>query len=254
MEGYDFFDDRRDDQTEEQTDGGEDWGVKRWSLGDHQEEPELDWDVLDAEMDYLAEQAPGLADALSDAKQITQTFSVHGFECPVCGLNHSHRDTKHDIREQSKNGFKVTDEFAEEMKFCPYCHCGVSELARLVLYFPEVSGITMFEDQHNFESVLELPGHVVRNIKRHMSEVTVEEANEKQNMGIDDAPTRKLSLRQAIEYERLSSQRATNPVPNDIRPDLKKFYDKVDRIQNAARGAPVPAEVENSLNENFGEL
>lgn len=248
MEGYDFFGDDDDDDAQTTTEDTTNWDVERWSLGEHQEDPNLDWDVLDDEVEYLAEQAPGLSDALSEAKEITETFNVGGFECAVCGLNHSHSDSKHDIRDI----FNVTEEFAEQMKFSPFCHCGVSELARLVMYFSDVKGIAMFEDQHEFEAVLELRSEVVQNVYRTMNEVTAEDAEADTRMeNMPGDPNRKLTFEEAIVYEEFKNQ---NIVPVDVRSELEDFYKRVDDIRNAARSAPIPSETEQSLNENLGEL
>jgi hypothetical protein len=250
MEGYDFFDDGDDSTDAETTTEQKDWGVERWSLGEHQEGPDGDWSQVEDNIEFIENQAPGLADALSEAKETAQTFSVSGFECSVCGLNHSHSDNKHDIRDI----FNVTTEFAEEMKFSPFCHCGVSELARLVMYFPDVEGIAMFEDQHEFESVLEIPTPVVRNIYRAMQEVTVEEAHVQMGMSnMAGSSDRKLHLNEAVEWERRRTG-DREAVPEGIRSELEQFYNRVDRIRSAANSAPIPSETEQSLNKNLGEL
>lgn len=232
-----------------------DRGVKRWSLGEHQEtDTDSDWDDVEDSIQNIEDAAPGLAEALSEAKDTVQTFKVGGYECPVCGLNHSHSDDKHDIRDDGRDGLHVTEEFAEQMKFCPFCHCGVSELARLVMYFTEIESVPMFKDQHEFESVLELPTPTVRNVFRAMQEVTIEEAAEDYNMRLEGPKDRKLDMSEAIEWERRRTGIRENPVPADIRPDLRKFYERVRRIRGAASSAPIPSDTEQELNKDLGEL
>jgi hypothetical protein len=137
------------------------------------------------------------------------------------------------------------------MKFSPFCHCGVSELARLVMYFNDVEGVVVFEDQHRFEAILELPASTVRNVYRAMQEVTIEEAEEVGMQNLRGSDNRTLNFEEATEWE---YRRSGNPVPTDIRPDLRSFYNRVDDIRNAAGNAPIPSETEQSLNENLGEL
>lgn len=251
MEGYDFFGNGESDSTEPETTEETNFNVKKWSLGDHQEDVSTAWSNIERSINNIESAAPGLADALAEAKDTVQSFSVSGFECSVCGLNHSHSDSKHDIR----SAFSVTDEFAEGMKFSPFCHCGVSELARLVMYFSEIEGVVMFDDQHKFESVLELPSSTVRNIYRAMQEVTLEEADD---VGAEvgfvnhENADQVLNFDQAVEYE--AALRNGRTLTEDYHAELNIFYDRVDSIRSAASSAPIPSETEESLNENLGEL
>jgi len=226
--------------------------IRQWNLGDHAEAPpNLSWDTLSEELDYLEDEAPGLADALTEAQETVETFSVGGFECPVCGLNHSHRDSKHDIRQ----AFNVTEDFAEQMNFCPYCHCGVSELARLVMYFTEVEGTVMFTDQERFEAVLELDTEIVQGVRRIMEEVSVQTAIEDYGMhNFDGNTSRKLTLDEAIEAYEIENNAIGKAVPGSIRPELSLFFGRVDDIRSSARAAPIPSETEQTLNANLGEL
>lgn len=246
MLGYDFLSDDESTAQDNNDDDTEPFSVKKWSLGDHEESPDMDWDVLEAEMEHLEDQAPGLAGALDEAKAITRKYNVSGFECSVCGLNHSHSDSKHDIRE----AFDVTEEFAEEMKFSPFCHCGVSELARLVMYFPDVEGVIMFHDQNQFEEVMELDSERVRNIYRIYNEMSGIEAREK--YGVQTTGD-SLSVGEAREVEAYESNHAHSVMPL-YEDALKLFFGKINRIKGAAVSAPIPSETEQSLNENLGEL
>jgi len=251
MEGYNFFATDGGQSTEaKQPTADDDWGIRTWNLGEHQEKaPDFGWDMVQTGLNNIEDDAPGLADALKDAKNIAETFTVGGYECAVCGLNHSHSDTKHDIRDI----FGVTEEFVEGMKFSPFCHCGVSELARLVMHFNDIE-VVMFENQAQYEGIRELDTTTVRNVYRATREVTVEDADRDFDMDIDGPNNSTLNVTQAIEWERRRSGSRFSPVPADLKPELVTFFDKVNRIREAARNAPIPSDTEQSLNESLGEL
>lgn len=109
--------------------------VTKWRLGDHSMTPEYTTpDDLRAEagnqdgIDPIA----GILNEASD--RLSAGASLSDFECGVCGLRHGHDDTKHDIR----SGFNVTEEFVEEMKYNPFCHCGVNELEMLLEFRADI--------------------------------------------------------------------------------------------------------------------
>lgn len=253
---YDFFTnddsiepDQEETTTEIQTEPVE---VYQWRLGDHNNGVKnMNWSTISEELDFVEDEAPGLSDALTEAQEVAKSFEIGGFECGVCGLNHSHSDQKHDIRQ----AFNVADEFTTQMNFCPYCHCGVSELARLALYFPEVEGTFMFDDQAEFEAVREIDTEIVREVYSIMNEMTVQEAEELYGMNnVTGNRARKLNMTEAIEAYSIEDNSIGVAVPHSAYDDLRAFYERVDRIQSAADGAPIPSETEQSLNESLGQL
>lgn len=104
--------------------------VRRWRLGEHSVDTPLAQDEVSSAVTEVAGVNDDLAEVLSEAYEMMNGggSSVSGYECPVCGLKHSHSDDKHDIRES----FGVRAEFAEQMEYNPFCHCGVNELAMLL--------------------------------------------------------------------------------------------------------------------------
>lgn len=118
--------------------------VTVWGLGDHDEAPDvdIDWSHWDRASSFLKTNMPSLYDALNFAKEEVEEIEVSGYECPVCGLVHEHSDNKHDIR----SIFNVRQDFAERMEMCPYCHCGVNELARLVQQYDSIH-VPVFTDE-----------------------------------------------------------------------------------------------------------
>jgi hypothetical protein len=145
-EAYSFLPDnvRRDDHQY----GYEQHSSAWWGLGEHSEGT-TDWDKVYEDLSDLQEQVPdGLADLLESAEQQAERMENRGFECGVCGLSHPHSSRKHDVRDF----FGVTDEFADNMHFNPYCHCGVNELARLMNYTDSIQQqIFEHEDGPDFD-------------------------------------------------------------------------------------------------------
>lgn len=109
--------------------------VTKWRLGDHSMTPEYTTpDDLRAEADNQ-DGLNAVSSILSEASdRLSGGASLSDFECGVCGLRHGHSDTKHDIR----SGFNVTEEFAEELKYNPFCHCGVNEVAMLLEFREDI--------------------------------------------------------------------------------------------------------------------
>jgi hypothetical protein len=148
---YDFIaadDDAQDDTNSFNTVGS------MWTLGSHSalqsENSQNLVDSIDGVMgDIDSEIDDDVMDVLQDARSVVSDTRVSRFECPVeeCGLGHTHPDHKHDIRA----GFDVTDAFADQMDFCPYCHCGVNELAMLMDFFPYIAADVFHGD--DFDAV-----------------------------------------------------------------------------------------------------
>lgn len=140
-DGYDFLAEgaRRDNQTQF---GYETHSADWWGLGSHGDERVgVDWDEVDEHLDEL-DGVPGLTDLVENARQTAERMRATGYECSVCGFTHGHDTEKHDVRDF----FGVTEEFADQMHFNPYCHCGVHELARLLNYWNSIE-VQVFEHE-----------------------------------------------------------------------------------------------------------
>jgi len=220
---YEFLNGDNDEQDDNNDDAFSTVG-NMWTLGDHNTASSEDTDDLtNAISDTMAALDDDVDDdlmaVLQDANDMVETTSVRSFECPVCGLSHSHSDHKHDIR----SGFQVEDSFADQMDFCPYCHCGVNELAMLMPFFPYMNE-PVFEDQHEFESVLELDANVLQGL-------------------IQDV----ISGKKSPERAYLTVLQARFPGFKD---EIQMFLSRVDNIQNAANGAPIPQDARQQIENN----
>lgn len=205
----------------------------RWDLGSHsttdRETQEELSEAITETMEQLDEDIDDeMVAVLQDASNLVNSVEVTKFECPVeeCGLGHSHPDHKHDIRES----FSVTEDFASQMQFCPYCHCGVNELRMLVAFFPYID-IPVFEDQHQFEGVLEVDPEMLESIYREYDSG--------------------LSVSRAVSQvaERLGVEEI-EVAPMGVRPDLKKFFYRRKNIEKAADAAPIAEQTRNVISEN----
>lgn len=126
----------------------ESYDVRKWSLGSHSTVTNLSGDALNSIIGDLDDEVDGdLKGVLEEAAGMVSAATVSGFECPVCGLNHGHPDDKHDIRD----AFDVAADFADEMQYNPYCHCGVNELAMLLDFYDEIEA-PVFTDEPFFSS------------------------------------------------------------------------------------------------------
>jgi len=201
--------------------------IQRWGLGNHSSGGGPSEDDFDRLLDGMDEDVDSEMKALlEEAAQMTSQTSVSGFECPVCGLNHGHSDSKHDIR----SAFSVSDELTEVAEFCPYCHCGVVELAMLVDYFGVLGEeLVFFEDQDDFEGVLELDNKILQKIMRRRR----------------SGDTIPVVIRQAgLEDE----------VPRDLHRDLALFFERWLSIKNAASNAPIHQETQSDIEEERDEV
>jgi hypothetical protein len=221
--------------------------VRKWGLGDHSMQTSVAPDDLLDDAERNAGVDDELASILMEAAEMVESTSVRDFECPVCGLNHGHGDSKHDIR----SAFNVEPEFADAMEMCPYCHCGANELAMLVDFFHFIS-VPVFADQHEFESVLEMPHGNVRAIVNATNEVTYEEANEA-GMDLTGRGEAHLSLDDAIAWVARELGVETL-VPEDIEPDLRMFYRRVQDIKNSANNAPIPQEARATIEDGRADI
>jgi hypothetical protein len=207
-----------------------------WTLGDHStasadERRDLS-DTIEGTLNALDDDIDGDVKAvLQDASSLVQKTRVRSFECPVCGLSHSHPDHKHDIRA----GFNVEDSFAEEMDFCPYCHCGVNELAMLMPFFGYMNR-SVFTDQHIFEGVLEVDPNVLEEVYR---------LYDQENLTVNRAAARATRDLEGDESEL---------VPLGVREDIKTFFDLRQQIENAAESAPIASETREAIEQNRQDL
>jgi hypothetical protein len=198
----------------------------KWTLGNHtsvssSDKEKLSWSLQDT-MAALDENVDDdLLSVLEDASSLVDSTSISRFECPLeaCGLGHSHGDHKHDIR----SGFNVTDSFADQMKFCPYCHCGVNELSMLVAFFPYITE-PVFADQHEFEEVLEVEPGVLNEMYRLYNE---------EGSSVSAAAGTVAARRGGVESEM---------IPLGTREAIKTFFRRRQRIEEAANAAPIPQE------------
>lgn len=237
MTEYNFIDDGSDDEDNSDDAAETDTlpsEVRRWTLGDHNTGDAPDREVITEWADTLDDEVDGdLKGVLEEAADLAPSSTVSGFECPACGLNHSHSDSKHDIRASPggmPGGFRVDEDFADQMEYCPYCHCGANELAMLIDFFHYIT-VPVFEDQDEFEAVLELDPEFVRRIYRVY---TTEE----------DVYT----IDEAIDHAR------TGQPIGEVRPELKAFIERVHKIKSAADSAPISDETRTAIEEIREEL
>lgn len=234
-DGYAFWREDRPDSSA--ADGG---GQRhRWTLGDHNVRHDVDTEALKAAAEDINGVNPGLAAALEEAANQVSSAEVSGFECPVCGLNHGHSDAKHDVRSDT-SGFGVTDEFADFMEWCPYCHCGVNELAMLIDFYNHID-MDVFSDNESFERVSEIRNDMLIEICKQIRES--EEDSRQQTLSVD------MAVRD-LGYMTVSPELDSH---------IEAFYDLWSDIKDAANGAPIASSTRSSingvredLNEKFG--
>lgn len=235
MSNYDSIITTGDDQSDNNNDTDNGWN---WSLGNHTTSRDEDMDRLSdsitATMDGLdAEIDSDMMDVLEDAQSLVQSTEVTRFECPheQCGLGHSHSDHKHDIRSSHNAspiaGFNITPQFAEQMEFVPYCHCGANEAAMLVQFFPYIS-IPMFKDEDEMDGVNELPTDELSEV---INTVVIGEKN-----------------------PRHASLQFTDAEENMMQEHLQRFLERVEQMQNQANSAPISQETRGVIEANREEL
>ena len=197
----------------------------RWSLGDHTMRNNINFDEVISEAEDVNPQLAGL---LQQAKQMVERVEVGGFECKVCGLNHRHSDQKHDIRGDADTtpGFSVTSSFADWMEFCPYCHCGVNELAMLMDFYGYIDA-QIFRDESEFGAVRDLSNPAIQDICRRVREAD---------------PI--MSFKDAVKR---------SPYSDLIGPEdydgLEAFYRRWNDIKLTANRAPISAETRQDIED-----
>jgi hypothetical protein len=243
---YDFLTADTDAQSENTDDTDDRFADWDWSLGNHSTVSEADRNSLagpmSATISNLDDDVDGeTKDILKDALDAVTNTNVSDFECPHedCGLGHGHHDGKHDIRSDSNAspiaGFDITDRFAEQMEFVPYCHCGANEAAMLVKFYPYIDG-AMFNDSERFEGVDEVEPDVLERLYQvytqgsngraySFSRACATVANEK---GLDESLA----------------------IPLGVREDVKAFFDRRSQIEGQADSAPIGAETRAVINES----
>ncbi|UBF22239.1 hypothetical protein HRTV-2_gp91 [Halorubrum virus HRTV-2] len=190
-----------------------------WSLGDHTMRNDLDFGDAITEAEDVN---PELASILQQAQGMVKSASVSGFECPVCGLNHSHSDQKHDIR----TAFSVTSRFADSMEFCPYCHCGVNELAMLMDFFGHIN-TPIFTDEADFGPVNDLSNEDIRG-------VVIE---------IRDAP-KGTTVRSAIR-----DAFGSRDISEEMYDGFEAYYRRLKAVKDAAGHAPISSETRQEIED-----
>lgn len=89
------------------------------------------------------------ADLLEKAADIYEGgANISAYECPECGLRHSHSRNKHVLTASGVSALSVRSEFADAMVFNKRCHCGVNELAMLLRFADNIS-MQIFADIEN---------------------------------------------------------------------------------------------------------
>lgn len=123
----------------------------RYERGDHTMPTETDADDLRSDAENLRGVNDDGADLLEQAAEMYESMDrdPSAFECPDCGLRHSHSMTKNGHQLTERNGLNVRSEFANQiLNFNQRCHCGVNELAML-LDFIEHIDVAVFRDIDN---------------------------------------------------------------------------------------------------------
>lgn len=205
----------------------------KWTLGDHSSldsdtQNDLGGVLIDA-VDSLDGDIDGeMLGVLEDATDLVTDTNLNSFQCPVeaCGLSHSHADHKHDIRDDSQNGLKVRDEFAEQMDFCPYCHCGVNELSMLMEFYSYIA-VPVFADAERFDGVQQLDPDDLEALYRAYE-------------GNLDIAVRKAG----VAFE----------VVNGVEQELEAFFNRRQTIESAANSAPIPQETRTAISNNRDKL
>lgn len=221
-DGYAFW---RQEDTAALTADGE---TRKWTLGDHEVRHDVDTDAIREAAADIDGVNPDLAAVLENAADSLSSASVSGFECPVCGLNHGHSDTKHDIRSPS-SGFSVTGVFADFMEFCPYCHCGVNELAMLIDFYNHIDA-PVFEDAEKFAGIENIRNSVLIAICKAIRES--EEDHTRQTLTVDAA-----------------AREVGGFISPNLDSSIRAFYKRWKAIKDAADGAPIAGSTRTSINQ-----
>jgi hypothetical protein len=238
---YDFMSNGDDSTDDEQTatEEEESYEVRMWSLGNHSTLNNEERDNIGQTLDHFVNDLDSDVDeevmgVLQEAQSMVDTTTLRSFECPVdeCGLQHSHSDTKHDIR----SAFNVEDDFADGLMFNPYCHCSVNELAMLMRFFSYIN-TPVFTDQADFEGVLEVEPTELNALFRSYTE----DRQRTVDMAVQEVATER-----GLREEQVA--------PEDVREDLFQFFRRRQDIQNAANGAPIPQETRRKINDAEDEL
>ena len=209
--------------------------VSQWKLGSHSVPSGISKDEIENEISRIKDVNPDLAGVLEEASSMVEHSETSGYECKVCGLYHGHSDGKnnHDIR----SSLNVRDEFTSQMEFCPFCHCGVNELA-MWIDFIAFSNVVVFEDQERFESVLELDNDVLMDFCHKYREMVNEHERETE-------PT---------VAEALEAIGGIESVSSDIAEELNLFFGRWHDIKQAANRAPIAGETRNVIDDLRTEL
>jgi len=228
-ETYDFMadDDSTDDEQQFDTVGS------MWTLGEHsgvssQNTTSLQ-NALQSTLDEADEDVDGeVIDVLEDAAGLVEDTSVSSFECshPDCGLHHSHADHKHDIR----SSFDVTEEFAAQLEFTPFCHCAVNELAMSMEFYGYIN-TQVFEDSGSFEAADEINPDDLNTAYRDYQEDRTD------------------PLATANVQASLITAADINLNKEEIQ-EVRNFFSRRRSIENAADGAPIPQKTQAVITNN----
>lgn len=185
----------------------------RYGRGDHTMRGSTDPDSLRDDAEQLRgidDAAADLLDQAADLYDRGRGASISAFECPECGLRHSHGRKKHVLTDNGVSGLKVRPAFANVMVFNKRCHCGVNELSML-LRFVEHIEVQIFRDISNDQiprpaavnAAERLNNNVFREVLiDELGEDLVAEAMEYRG---SDALNRVISVRNAADSAPISS-------------------------------------------------
>lgn len=155
----------------------------RYHVGSHSMPTETDANDLRRDAENLRGLDDDAADLLEQAAETYESMDKDpsGWECPDCGLRHSHSMVKQGHQLTEEHGLNVRTEFAEGvLNYNQRCHCGVNELSML-LDFVEHIDMRIFRDLANDE----IPGpSVVTTAERLRDAVPAEE---KRKASLDDS-------------------------------------------------------------------
>jgi hypothetical protein len=230
---YDFMadDSSNDDEQQFDTVGS------MWTLGSHTGISDQNTSslrsALQTTLDEADEDVDGdVIDVLEDAAGLVENTSVSSFECPHpdCGLHHSHSDHKHDVRDS----FAVTESFASQVEFTPFCHCGVNELAMLMEFYGYIN-TQVFEDGDRFEAADEIDPDDLNAAYRDYKE----DSNDP--MATANVQSSLITVADInLEKERLQ--------------EVRSFFICRSSIERAADGAPIPQKTQAVITENRDAL
>jgi hypothetical protein len=218
-----------------------DWGYGDHSTADSESMTQLSGAIRETMQDLDDDVDDEMLAVLEDANELVGAIDVEDYECshPDCGLSHGHGPDKHDIRNDvdcaGVEGFNITDEFAEMMEFVPNCHCGANEAAMLMPFFGYMN-TPMFNDQEEFEGVMEMDPEVVDEIYRVHNE---------EHISVSMAAG-KVAARRGVPESEIA--------PLGLRDEMEAFFQRRRHVESGGNAAPIGEQTRSVIEENREEL